>query len=257
MRIKITFQHEQGKVIPWDYQYAIQAWIYKILERANPELAAQLHDSGYKFEGKHFKLFCLGQWQCHYKPLGQAGIKLLNNASDLPIGFMLPEVLSEFITGLFKDQSHTFSFKGFEPVPIQVISAQLLPDAQSDQEYRHYMLITGARISIYDASKRYAQYIGPDHHNYIEQVIWNIKRKFNASPISDPNLQYEYDVKMDITSPYKTQKINIPKGDRPTEMIGYKYAFSLLAPKFIHDTLLYAGLGEECSMGMGWVEEVG
>lgn len=254
MRIKIIFEHSRDVIIPWDYQYAVQSWIYKILDHANPELAAKLHDHGYAYEGKHFKLFCFGPWQCYYKPLGQAGMKLLENISNLSIGFLLPEVLTEFVRGLFKDQAYTFYFKGFDPMPIRMVSVQRLSEQEIPEESRDYRLLTGARISIKDESKKHPQYIGPGHQDYIDHLKLNTIRKFNASVLVDQSKQHQFSVDFNITSPFKTQKVNIPKGDKLTEMIGYKYAFTLKAPQYIHDTLLYAGLGEECSMGLGWVE---
>ena len=113
MRLKITFQHESGVFLPYDYQYAIQEWIYRTLASADTELAMRLHDIGYPYDGKSFKLFSFGQWTGFpYVRKKDEGMWLNTTHSELKISFVLPEQLSTFVSGLFKDQRHTFFFKG-------------------------------------------------------------------------------------------------------------------------------------------------
>lgn len=49
MRIKITFKLcGKKQVLPFNYQYPVSAWIYKVLGRADKEFTRMLHDLGYK-----------------------------------------------------------------------------------------------------------------------------------------------------------------------------------------------------------------
>ena len=57
MRLKLTLQHRPNQVLPINYQYLISSWVYRTLESANAEFATQLHEYGYDFRGKQYKLF--------------------------------------------------------------------------------------------------------------------------------------------------------------------------------------------------------
>lgn len=50
-------------VIPIDYRHALRACIYGIIDRANAEYAARLHDRGFSTAGnQRFKYFCFSDW---------------------------------------------------------------------------------------------------------------------------------------------------------------------------------------------------
>jgi CRISPR-associated endoribonuclease Cas6 len=255
MRLKITFQHDQGILLPWDYQYAVQQWVYKILEAADRDLATHLHDIGYVYEGKSFKLFNFGPWTCFpYKPNGNKGIWFNNPNSSLSVSFLLPEQLSTFVSGLFKDQSHTFYFKGKISIPISTVQIELLPEPTFVNGLVRYQLVTGARISVHKPDHAHAQYIGPEHEDYDYYFVQNLVNKHRSSLLYKGEADKEYTISMQVFEPIKTQKINVPKDGKVIEMKGYKFGFELNAPAEIHRTLYYAGAGEECSLGMGWVE---
>ncbi|MBD0280088.1 MAG: CRISPR-associated endoribonuclease Cas6, partial [Flavisolibacter sp.] len=58
MRLKLTLHtNEKGALLPFNYQYPLSAAIYKIIQTADHEFAAFLHDQGYGEGHKSFKLF--------------------------------------------------------------------------------------------------------------------------------------------------------------------------------------------------------
>ena len=59
---------------------------------------------------------------------------------------------------------------------------------------------------------------------------------------------------MSIHSEPMSHKYNIRNDEHIIEMKAYSFRFSLDAPQIWHKTLYYAGAGEECSLGLGWVE---
>ncbi len=257
MRIKVTFQHESGILVPWDYQYAVQQWVYKILAAADKDLATHLHNIGYVYEGKSFKLFNFGPWTCFpFKPNSNKGMWFNNPNSSLNVSFLLPEQLSTFVSGLFKDQSHTFFFKDKISIPVSIVQIELLPEPIFVDGSVTYELMTGCRISVHEVGHAHAQYIGPEHEDYHYFFIQNLVNKHRSSLLYKGEGNKEYTIGMQVFDPVKSQKVNVPKDGKVVEMIGYKYPFELNAPADIHRTLYYAGAGEECSVGMGWVEKV-
>ncbi|MBL0025296.1 MAG: hypothetical protein IPO98_09960 [Saprospiraceae bacterium] len=255
MRLKITFQHESGVFLPYDYQYAIQEWIYRTLASADTELAMRLHDIGYPYDGKSFKLFSFGQWTGFpYVRKKDEGMWLNTTHSELKISFVLPEQLSTFVSGLFKDQRHTFFFKGGASIPVLTSQIEILPEPTFDDGTATYKIVTGARISVGAEGHEHPQYKGPEHKDYDYLFIQNLVNKHRSSLYHKGEETKEYVIGMQIFDPVKTQLVNVLKNGHFVNMRGYKFEFELTAPAEIHRTLYYAGAGEECSMGMGWVE---
>lgn len=250
-------EHQAGIIIPWDYQYAIQQWIYQTISKADDVLATLLHDHGYTYEGKTFKLFSFGPWSSYpYDKIKNVGIKFNTSTSFIEISFLLPNVLSTFVSGLFQDQKHTFYFKGNITIPVVTSQIEILAEPSFNDGSISYKIITGARISASQEGKEYPQYKGPAHDDYDVLFIQNLVNKHRSSLLYKGEQNKEYIIGMQIFDPVKTQKVNVPKDGNVIEMIGYKFGFELTAPAEIHKTLYYAGAGEECSVGMGWVEKV-
>ena len=255
MRLKITLHHQPHVIVPWDYQYAIQQWIYQTISRADDTLATMLHDQGYTYEGKSFKLFSFGPWHSFpFRAIPNEGIKFKSPNSEIEVSFVLPSVLSSFVSGLFQDQQHSFYYKGGIIIPITTQKIEILHEPLFIDGPQTYSIKTGARISIKVEGIDNPQYIGPDHPEYHQRFVANLIHKHNASLENKSTNIAASDITMTVISDYKTQKINVHKDGHHIEMIGYKYDLTLSAPASVHRTLYYGGAGEECSMGMGWVE---
>lgn len=257
MRLKITLEHDASIIVPWDYQYAIQQWIYQTISKADDTLATMLHDHGYGYEGKSFKLFSFGPWSCYpYDKIKDVGMRFRTSQSFLEISFVLPSVLSTFVSGLFQDQKHTFYFKGNITIPVVTSQIEILPEPIFSDGLATYKIITGARISVGEEGHEHAHYKGPDDENYDFLFIQNLVNKHRSSLLYKGEPTQEYIIGMQIFDPVKTQMFTVPKDGNLIKMKGYKFGFELNAPAEIHRTLYYAGAGEECSLGMGWVEIV-
>lgn len=255
MRIKVVFEHQKNVLLPWDYQYAVQEWIYRTLSLADEALSGKLHDIGYNFEGKYYKLFGFSPWiGMPYKTLGREGMRLMTDHSIITISFLFPDVLAAFVTGLFMDQSHTFYFTKSQKIPVQVRTVELESAPDFKDGNQRYSIKTGAKLSIRQENQMHPTYIGPDEESYSGRFIKNLMNKLSASMFQSEVIEGDKNAAFRVLSNYKSQKINIPKDGKIIEMVGYKFDFELDANAALHRTLYYAGAGEECSMGMGWVE---
>ncbi len=55
MRFKITFNTNAGrKHLPFNYQYYISAWIYKVIGSADKDFADFLHNEGFRDGNKKY-----------------------------------------------------------------------------------------------------------------------------------------------------------------------------------------------------------
>lgn len=256
MRLNIKLHHAPNILVPFDYQYAIQEWIYRTLSRHDHDLATKLHDVGYTLGGKQFKLFSFGRWQSFPYKQELNGYRFTNNHSEITISFLLPEILESFVTGCFLNSQHTFHFKHGIKIPISTSEIVLAEPPHFVDGTMHYRLITGARISLPPLEKgKHQQYISPnDTSDYGERLVRNLMHKLQASNQVLSAEQSKHIIQFILQSDIRSQKINVPKNGDTIESIVYKYDFALDAPAPIHRTLYYAGAGEENTLGMGWVE---
>ncbi len=112
MRLKITLEHDASIIVPWDYQYAIQQWIYQTISKADDTLATMLHDHGYGYEGKSFKLFSFGPWSCYpYDKIKDVGMRFRTSKSFLEISSCYLLYYPHLSQDCFKTKSTLFTSK--------------------------------------------------------------------------------------------------------------------------------------------------
>ena len=102
MRVKITFSVQGNSNLPINYNYYLSSLIYKILSHSSHKSSAFLHDHGFEFEGKHFKLFTFSQLLFEKKRI--EGDKIINLGEHITwfISSIKDEFIQHFIDGLFK-----------------------------------------------------------------------------------------------------------------------------------------------------------
>jgi CRISPR-associated endoribonuclease Cas6 len=258
MRLRIQFKHPSKIILPWDYQYPVQEWIYRTISAADQELSAMVHDQGYAHAGKKaFKLFSFGRWDGKpFTPIGRKGMKLYSDTSFIDISFLLPEALTAFVSGLFLNQEHTFYFEGRYSIPVVTVGVEVLTGPAFKNGPMEYSVQTGVRISVGEEGKEHPQYVGPEYEGYELRFLRNLLNKYEAAPLPAKRELSLDEMQLLIHPDISSQMFNIYKNQQWTKMKGYKYDFMLDASESIHRTLYYAGAGEECSMGMGWVERI-
>ncbi len=58
MRFRITLESVRDQILPWNYQYALQAAFYRCLQEADPGYATFLHEDGYQaHHNRRYKFF--------------------------------------------------------------------------------------------------------------------------------------------------------------------------------------------------------
>ena len=101
MRLLLTLTNaKQNQFIPINYQYPLASAIYKVLQNADAEYSAFLHEKGY---GKGFKLFTFSDIKCPFKIEGDR-LLLLSNKIEIIVCFHLAKAAETFIKGLFMSQ---------------------------------------------------------------------------------------------------------------------------------------------------------
>ena len=255
MRLKLTLNHSPNQVLPINYQYLVSSWIYHTLGNADQAFAKKLHDNGYDFRGKKYKLFTFGplipKWYQVDKK--RATITLSKSPTTIELSFFIDDALQHFVIGLFKDQQFQLTSGRFK-ADFEVSGIEMLP-APTFENTMRFQLVTPLCVSKNIADKKHAHYTSPDEDGYVELLLRNLLRKQNAltpqlvgESADALALDFPYDFKL-LSKPYS--KLFTVKG---IELRGYLFDFEITATKELLELGYFAGFGDKNSSGgMGMV----
>jgi CRISPR-associated endoribonuclease Cas6 len=259
MRLKLQLNCRPNGVLSFNYHYALQAVIYKTLQRADPVFSHWLHEKGYEASGKkRFKLFTFSDLNGLYKPNFQdQTLQFQTNSVEWIISFCVDSAMEKFISGLFQNQRLTVATpKGkidFEVANIEIMETPLFTDTM---RFRAMMPIC---ISEQQEGRPQAKYLAPDEPNYNTLFLSNLANKYRAAT---GNTEGGQDVGfgtsnggnyLKILSEPRKRGLDTVKADlnRPIKVIGYTYDFEISAPIEWLKVGYTAGFGKSSSGGFG------
>lgn len=259
MRLKLTLQHYPNQVLPVNYQYLIASWIYRTLGNANSEYATRLHEEGYDFAGKTYKLFTYSTLHPKWFDLNKRAetFTLAQGPTELVLSFHMQDALQHFVVGLFKDQRFSLESGRRFRADFEITGIETLPKPTFHKTMR-FRTITPICLSRNEEGKTHAQYLPPELPEYGELLIQNLMRKYRAAfadvaATSDmPNLEYF------AYSNTSFHLLNRPKSKllaiKGVKMRGWLFDFELTAPRELLEVGYFGGFGVGCSgLGMGMV----
>ena len=252
MRVLLKFEPEGGVLkVPIHYNHLVQAMIYRSLDKA---LAAWLHEEGFSFGKRRFKLFTFSRLLASKREFDNK-TKTIKFFSPiiLKIGAMEAKILESLAVylvrkGEVKLNGTICRFAAIEvEMPVEVNGPVLVRALSPITVYSTlYKMKNGGR-------KTY--YYRPWEKEFQEQLLENLKRKeraFYGEEEELPSLEGAYIKPVKVSKKHEAV-VNF-KGTWITGWTGL-YELNLPEPYF---TLAYnAGLGSKNSQGFGMVEVVG
>lgn len=258
MRFKINLCRKgKGKFIPINYQYELSSVIYKIINQSNSDFAKFLHEKGYTFEGKGFKLFTFSQLkfdQSQVYPHEQR-IEHQGQQAYFFISFLVDQAAEEFVKGLFLHQNFGIGDR-ISNVDYEVVGIEGCIPPMFNQTMRYRCL--SPLLLKQKREDGGENYLHPENSLFQELLIQNLCNKALAfastaesnflmasTPISGFRVHgniYKKGVRIKQHTPMATQ------------LIGYMFEFELTAPVELHEIGYYAGFGHLGSQGFGCVE---
>lgn len=236
-----------------DYQYYLSAWIYKVLDKADPEFSDFLHSEGYTSGNKRYKLFCYSQLNFGRPKLWKEKslFEILQDEISLNVSFLMAGAAEKFIIGLFINQQ-LFIGDRFNGIDLIVKQVEHLPDPLIS-ETMSYQAYSPVVVSHKNEGK-YAVYLSPVNDNYAHYLEQNLRNKYMSVPNS-AGLPDNFTFNFELIGAPKSKLITIkPYTPEQSKVRGFVYDFVLTCPVEIHWLILASGFGEKNSMGFGWVE---
>jgi CRISPR-associated endoribonuclease Cas6 len=259
MRLKLTLQAlHKPALLPFNYQYPLSAAIYKIIQSADAQFAAFLHDKGYGEGYKSFKLFTFSDIKTSFIKNGDR-MQLQTGEAELIVCFYVPAAAENFIKGLFLNQH--LEIADFKSKTIfSVNQVESLPGTYSDQWHKKLLQPLSPIVAGQKNSRGHYDYRSPLDDDFADCIIHNWIEKYRAAGIStnDPvDIIQNLSVAVKLF-PYPPQQrlITIKAGTTAeTKVRGYtKFRLEVTAPKEMLELALGAGLGLHNAQGFGCVE---
>ncbi len=261
MRFEIKFRLSGKKhVLPFNYQYPLSSWIYKVLDKADSDFAAFLHENGYRLENlKTFKLFTFSnlRFPKHtYKAIPKSDrMEVWSRNAWLNVSFQLPQPSEKFIIGLFKNQKALIGDR-ISQIEIEVESIQALKSELPDAESVKIKCLSPIVVALNEEGKKHETYISPEHPQYKALFLKNLLDKYRAVCLQkDINCKEIQTNELDficLTKEPKSRKQTIKAHTAAeTEVRGFLFNFELTAPKELIEIGLNSGFGSMNALGFG------
>ncbi|MDK2821807.1 MAG: CRISPR-associated endoribonuclease Cas6 [Clostridia bacterium] len=243
MQIKISLQPEDKEYLelPLNYNYLIQSAIYKNIF---PELAGFLHNQGFKYEKRTFKMFSFSRILGPFK-INKGKGKITFQKPEFVITTPIQELTQSVGNFILKDRLRL----GDAYVAVTNVEVR-------KQKVEHEMIVLQALspITVYSTAiladgRKYTIYYGPED-KYFESIIdGNLRKKYCALNGKEV---FEESVKLEKLS---NARLNVVKF-KGTIIKGYTFKLRLKGPKELLQLAVDTGLGSKNSQGFGCVELV-
>lgn len=263
MRLNLTLSVRVGSVIPINYQYPLSSFIYRTLQQADGAYSDWLHQQGYAYANKHYRLFTFSQLVVPKYRIKGDRLEILSNQVKLTLSFYADEAIKNFVTGLFQQQAFSIGDRKSR-ADFMVTFVAVTPKPAFTQTMR-FKCLSPICVSEKLATHRYAQYLSPQHPKFEASFLNNLQRKYAATlqnqQVSDATQLFKSQrFKFKLLSPRpKARLVTIKAFTRQESKVkGYKFDFELTAPVALTALGYFGGFGEKTSAaGFGCVALLG
>lgn len=272
MRFKLILKPAKDRQqLLFNYQYPLQAWIYKLLDSADSAYAAFLHEKGYKTSEKnkffkHFTFSSLIIPRIEKPRPGDSYMVIRSGEIVLIISFYVDQAAESFIVGLFQNQKLSLYNKEYQAdfvvERVETIQVEIPEGAMPTVHLKTLSpMVIAEKIDSMD------QYLPPDHEKFAQFLIQNIIDKYlsvegTTGLIMDASAWQQL-VKFRLLpdQKIKQRKMLVKEGKegKQTKVVGYhNFEFELTAPRKMLEVAIASGIGKYSStLGCGCCEVVG
>lgn len=254
MRFKLTLQIQpevMGNELPINYQYPLQAAIYRTLAQSDLEFATWLHKNGYQQDGKRFKLFTFSNLIVPQYGIDKERERLVvkSNFVTLFISFLPEKSTQSFIQGVFKDRSFQVAdYLSGVQLMVREIKVMHPLEYQPEMPFR---TLSPVCISLRNDHDK-MDYLAPNDPRYELGILTGLLARYNAI-YGEPYSGEPY-CHLQLLSEPKSTLIRIKAGTpNETRVRGYRYQFKIDLPEELMQIAYESGLGEKGSMGFGMI----
>ncbi len=254
MQFKITLRClDANSVLPINYQYELSAWIYKVIQHADADYAAFLHQRGHMTGRKQFKLFCFSQLNVPKRHIEGDRLHIDSREVSFVIGFYLDRTAEEFVKGLFSEQQlrlgDRISQARFVVQTVEVLPLLLPTDNRPVRIHLLSPLVVARK-----KENGHDDYLNPDDQDFTALFWLNLMEKYRAATGSEPPSWWDatrFGFRV-VGAPPKSKLVVIKAGTpAQTKVKGYLFDFEVDAARELVELGLLAGFGRMNGEGFG------
>lgn len=194
MRFEIIFDSDQPIRLPIQYNHAIQGMIYKHLEH---EYSTQLHNNGYTYQNRSFRLFTFSRLNGKFKQIRESNEILFYPPVILTISSPIEKLIYELGYSLL---IHNDLHLGNNSVKVSEFNALPEPDISPIEVIGMLSPITVYSTLKTQEDKAKTYYYSPYEQEFSQQIESNLKKKYS--------LIYDKEPKSDQTLSIKPLKVS-------------------------------------------------
>lgn len=251
---------EPSTRIPFNYQYLLTGWLYRVLADADEAYTQFLHEQGYQTGRKTFRLFTFSDLRMHgYEVRPREGCFVLTSpVVDWTLSFYVEQAAEAFIMGLFQDQHLTLMNRRFRAdLTVERVETLPLPPLTDRLTLRTLSPVVVAEKD----ETGMDQYLHPADESFGPLLLGNLIDKYRST-WPDPNTSADVpEVKhfsyKPLTKPglIRSRLVAIKEGSpQETKVRGwYGFDFELRGPAEVLEVALLAGVGRYNAEGFGCV----
>lgn len=274
MRFKLHLKPIRDKQkLLFNYQYPLQAWLYKLIFQADESYASFLHNQGYTVPDSHktFKHFTFSSLQISKSNPIRKGDKYIQLGIEnitLVISFYIDKAAEGFIIGLFQNQTMSLYNQelqaNFMVERVETLENPFDLISKEGVITKSFKTISPMVVARKEGSLD--KYLSPKDEGFTEFFALNLIDRFRT-------LQDTSGLQMDAAFAKNIVKFNLlsdserikmrgftvkeGKLDRQTKVIGYyNFSFAVTAPAQLLEIGYLGGFGKESSMGCGSVDVI-
>ena len=249
MRLVLTFEPVEGVLpLPIHYNHLVQGMIYRSLDRA---LRNWLHQEGFVFHKRHFKLFTFSRLMAKRRTLNRETRSIVfEGPVRFKVGSVEPKILESLAIYLVKNREVRLNgtrcqFQAVEvEMPVHVEGPVIVKTLSPITVYRTLYTADGRK-------KTY--YFNPWEDEFEELVLDNLRRK--AKAYAERTGEKIPPLEGGSIKSFKVRKEVIIKF-KGTVIKGWDGLFEVHLPDPYFQLAYHAGLGAKNSQGFGMVEVV-
>jgi len=261
MKLKLNLFNLGLREMTSNYHYPLSSAIYNLLRFGSSLFSAFLHDTGFKQNGKTYKLFTFA---LRFEQIKFVDAKIFLQSPHVNLYISSPLIdsfIHNFVIGTFEKQTIEIKADGMKSI-FKIEQIETMPEPVFKNEMK-FILLSPLVLSVKKEfnGKINQYYLRPDDTEEINRTITNnLLNKYTAvynNEITTDGVTLTWDDSYIQTHPRVTKKVTIKdNGKTPIDVIGIQAPFSLIGDERLIKVGYECGYGEKNALGLGMAEPV-
>jgi CRISPR-associated endoribonuclease Cas6 len=251
MRLKIKIESTHPIVLPWSYNHILQAWLYKQI--SDPAYRLFLHNEGYRYENRTFRLFTFSRLQGSWKVDKEKKQIIFDSPVYIQIASPLTPFMQQIAMSILMGEKSNWGKNAISVTGVEVLN-DILPNDKCVWKVRTLSPIV-TYSTLMEGEKKTTRYYRPDESSFQTLIRDNLRKKADLLqeyyPNDYPALEGDFVIRP-LFNPLK--KGSTALYYKEFFIKGYMGDFELKCSREWIKVALDTGLGAKNAQGLGMVE---